>query len=56
MHNFVYTAQPARVIFGTGTASKVGDEVRRLAQSFVDQLYQIKLGRHLCSPFRWCIP
>lgn len=35
MHNFVYTAQPARVIFGMGTASTVGDEVRRLCRSRV---------------------
>lgn len=35
MHNFVYTAQPARVIFGMGTASTVGDEVRRLGRSRV---------------------
>ncbi|MEE2031567.1 maleylacetate reductase [Rhodococcus chondri] len=35
MHNFVYTAHPARVIFGAGTASNVADEVRRLGRSRV---------------------
>lgn len=33
MHSFVYTAQPARVVFGPGRASTVADEVRRLGRS-----------------------
>lgn len=30
MQAFVYTALPARVVFGSGTLAQVGDEVRRL--------------------------
>ena len=30
MHSFVYTALPARVVFGPGTLAQVPDEVRRL--------------------------
>ena len=30
MQSFVYTAMPARVVFGAGTLARVGDEVRRL--------------------------
>jgi len=33
MRSFVYTAQPARVLFGVGAAAKVADEVRRLGAS-----------------------
>jgi len=32
---FTYTANPARVVFGTGTAAAVGDEVQRLGASRV---------------------
>jgi alcohol dehydrogenase class IV len=35
MRNFVYTANPARVIFGAGTLAKLGDEVERLGLSRV---------------------
>lgn len=35
MHSFVYTAHPARVIFGVGTAASVADEVHRLGRSRV---------------------
>ncbi|MBC7977824.1 MAG: maleylacetate reductase, partial [Myxococcales bacterium] len=31
MAGFVYTAQPARVVFGTGTLAQVGAEAERLA-------------------------
>ena len=30
MEPFVYTALPVRVVFGSGTLARVGDEVRRL--------------------------
>ena len=30
MQTFVYEALPARVVFGTGTLSRLGDEVERL--------------------------
>ena len=33
MHPFVYNALPARVIFGSGTLSQVGPEIRRLGCS-----------------------
>jgi len=35
MRSFVHHSQPARVIFGPGTASRVADEVRRLGRSRV---------------------
>ncbi|WP_420753410.1 maleylacetate reductase [Rhodococcus sp. O3] len=35
MYNFVYTAQPARVVFGAGTAARVADEVEKLGRSRV---------------------
>lgn len=35
MYNFVYTARPARVVFGAGTASRVAEEVSRLGRSRV---------------------
>uniref|UniRef100_UPI000A5F6BB3 iron-containing alcohol dehydrogenase n=1 Tax=Rhodococcus phenolicus TaxID=263849 RepID=UPI000A5F6BB3 len=35
MYNFVYTAQPARVLFGAGTAARVAEEVERLRRSRV---------------------
>lgn len=35
MHNFVYTPQPVRVIFGAGSAAGIADEVRRLGRSRV---------------------
>lgn len=33
MQPFTYTADPVRVIFGRGTLSRVGDEIRRLGKS-----------------------
>jgi maleylacetate reductase len=35
MRNFVYSAHPARVVFGTGTAAQVREEVQRLGVSRV---------------------
>jgi maleylacetate reductase len=33
MEPFVYTALPARVVFGSGTSARAGDEARRLGRS-----------------------
>lgn len=50
--SFEYAAHPARVLFGSGTASRVGDEVRRLGGTRVLLLAGHSVSaaaEHLCS-------
>lgn len=50
--SFEYVAHPARVVFGSGTASRVGDEVRRLGGTRVLLLAGPSVAaaaEHLCS-------